>query len=156
MKVYTGKHLRRPDSLFLSSPRSQVLKGTQVGAHVVEIAPTSHTRFPFPRISSPNNSTAIQKQNLTLTMTSLVTVSVQTGVILIAALKFIRKLHLCNAKKGISNWLKFILPFRQKTPTQYLPIMPKLSPKLSFINIIYSTKGELCLMNIQISMRPLY
>lgn len=50
----------------------------------------------------------------------------------------------------MSNWFKFILPFRQKTATQYLPIMPRLSPKLSFVSIIYSTKVELRLMNIQI------
>lgn len=143
MKVYTGKHLRRPDSFFLSSSRSQVRKGAQVGAHVVEIAPTSHTRFPFPRISSPNNSTAIQKQNLTLTMTFLETVSIQTGVILIVALKFIRKLHLCNPKTGYVQLVKVHITLQTENSYSISPHNARVKPQTIIHKYYLQHKGRI-------------
>lgn len=130
----------------------RVRKGAQVRAHVVKMAPASHQDFPSPE-SHPQqqHSDSKTEQNLTLTMTSLVTVSILTGVILIAALKFLRKLHLCNAKTGYIQLVQVHITIQTENSYSISPHKASVKPHTIIPKYYFSAKEEFT--NIQIPTR---
>lgn len=75
-------------------------------------------------------------------MTSLVTVSVQTGVILIVALKFIRKLHLCNAKKGYFQLVKVPITLQTENSYSISPHNAQVKPQTIIHKYYLQHKGR--------------